>query len=456
MSFNPFGKKLSEVIVSDLAVLKDVSEGWSVEYKRQGIKIKDIAKQISAFANQHGGYLFFGIEESQDSNKKAEAFPGIDISDAEKLSTSIREATTTHVSPEVYYDEKILIGPCDDIGLVKGKAIIVIDIPVSFNPPHIHSSGKIYMRHADQSTPKALTDRYEYDRLVDRQRDSRDQISEFFNNIPELPIQQKNAPFVYVFLTPNPYVPLSDKDLSFEQFCSCVKEFPEGFGDTVPMQMVHPVKGGFYAKQTEGNDPAHSTSAIRYWHDRTVRFDIPIRYGTLKDLFDPSNGNKYRHTAPFVEEYYNQGFNDIIICDYSHVTLMMMSMCNMYLHMVEALGDKAPFLCTFTIKNVFNTVPYLDTEKYAEHCSAYGIPVTNDNIIKHKEKPYFDNMLKIDNWHSYGDKIDPLCRHYPMAEIIGLFIRQHLGLLIDVHDHDIMKDGCFHMSSNYKEPTDPA
>lgn len=451
MSFNPFGKELSEITTSDLAVLKEVSEGWYIEYKRQGIQLKDIAKQISSFANQFGGYLFFGIEESQDSNKRAEFFPGIEIRDAEKLSIRIREATATHVSPDVYYEEKILIGPCRKIDLNEGKAIIVIDIPASFDPPHIHSSGRIYMRHADQSKPKELVDRYEYDRLIDKQERTRKYVSKFFNDIPELPEQQAHSPFVYVYLTPNPYVPLSDKNLSFEQFCSCVKDFSEDFGDNVPMQMVHPVKGGFFAKQTEGNDPTLSWAAIRYWHNRTIRFDIPIRYGTLKDLFGPRNGNKYKHTAPFVEEYFNQGFKETTICDYSHVTLIMRSMCNMYLHMIDALDDKASFLSTFIIKNVFNTVPYLDTERYADHCSEYGIPVTNENIIKYMEKPYYDNMLKIKNWREL-DKIDPLFRHYPMAEIIGLFIKQYLGLFIDIKEHDMFEDNCPHMASNYKAP----
>jgi predicted HTH transcriptional regulator len=55
--FNPFVKKLEQLESSDLAILKEVAEGWYVEYKSILLDTRKIAKSIAAFANHYGGWL---------------------------------------------------------------------------------------------------------------------------------------------------------------------------------------------------------------------------------------------------------------------------------------------------------------------------------------------------------------------------------------------------------------
>lgn len=61
---NPFESHLSDILPSALQKLFAVSDGWYVEYKSQAIAMKAIAKSLSAFANQYGGWLVFSMTRS--------------------------------------------------------------------------------------------------------------------------------------------------------------------------------------------------------------------------------------------------------------------------------------------------------------------------------------------------------------------------------------------------------
>lgn len=76
-SYSPFDKSLWELEASDLASLKSATEGWYVEYKREASKADTMAKSVSAFANTHGGWLFYGVTEKSKDEAVAGEFPGI-------------------------------------------------------------------------------------------------------------------------------------------------------------------------------------------------------------------------------------------------------------------------------------------------------------------------------------------------------------------------------------------
>ena len=50
----------------------------------------NLAKHLTAFANQMGGWLFFGVKENIE-NMTAESFPGIDENDVSNLLTDRRK-----------------------------------------------------------------------------------------------------------------------------------------------------------------------------------------------------------------------------------------------------------------------------------------------------------------------------------------------------------------------------
>ncbi|NLH47376.1 MAG: ATP-binding protein [Myxococcales bacterium] len=119
MNFYPFKKPFSKVLPSDLSALKEVREGWYVEYKQEMISPKKIAKSICSFANQFGGLLFFGIAESM--NQSAGEFIGIPNAEVNNACNAIRDAATKLIQPSVVFEINQLQGPCCEIGLVDDR-----------------------------------------------------------------------------------------------------------------------------------------------------------------------------------------------------------------------------------------------------------------------------------------------------------------------------------------------
>ena len=126
--FTPFDKPLSEVQPSDLQMFRSVSEGWYVEYKSQPISVKALAKSLSAFANQYGGWLVLGIKEDSET-LSASTFPGLAEAEITKVLESIRNASKDALYPEVFYETRVFEGPIDEIELAQGRSILIVRVP---------------------------------------------------------------------------------------------------------------------------------------------------------------------------------------------------------------------------------------------------------------------------------------------------------------------------------------
>ena len=158
MLYRPFADDLDEVAPEDLVRLMDVHEGWYVEYKRELVGNRDLAKSLSSFANQYGGWLFLGIQEDAASNVAA-GFPGIPDSEVQNALDSIRNSAKDLLNPPVFYNVRKFEGPIESITLPDGRTIIVVQVPEGPNSPYIHNDGRIYRRVGDSSQPTPVTDR---------------------------------------------------------------------------------------------------------------------------------------------------------------------------------------------------------------------------------------------------------------------------------------------------------
>ena len=164
MQFTPFHKDLGCVQPEDLALLKHVSEGWYIEYKSKIINQPDLAKALSSFANQHGGWLLLGVTEDKNTHF-AGSFPGIPNERVQSGLESLRNAAKDTVRPSVFYETQVFKGPVDSIELAEGSSLIVVRVPEGPNTPYVHNNGRIYRRIADSSDPKPETDRATLDLL---------------------------------------------------------------------------------------------------------------------------------------------------------------------------------------------------------------------------------------------------------------------------------------------------
>ena len=164
MPYTPFDKNLADISPDDLATLTNVYEGWYVEYKSRLINNRALAKSLSSFANQYGGWLFLGIVEDGGSHA-AKSFPGIPNCQVPSGLESLKNASKDLLRPFVFYETRVFSGPIESVGLQQGRSIIVVRIPEGPNTPYVHNDGRVYRRIADSSDPRPETDRATLDLL---------------------------------------------------------------------------------------------------------------------------------------------------------------------------------------------------------------------------------------------------------------------------------------------------
>ena len=192
--YSPFDKAIHDLQPPDLTILRDVHEGWYVEYKRQMINARALAKSLSAFANTDGGWLFIGVQEQSRDNTVAGEFPGILEEDVDDALQSLRHSAADHLNPTPFFETTVLRGPCAENGLVEGRAIIAVEIPQSDTAPHVHKDGCIYTRVADGSEPKPETDRFLLDKLWRRADLLREKTRKWIEHDPEFSQEERKIP----------------------------------------------------------------------------------------------------------------------------------------------------------------------------------------------------------------------------------------------------------------------
>ncbi|MGR8980047.1 MAG: AlbA family DNA-binding domain-containing protein [Gammaproteobacteria bacterium] len=392
-AYYPFKSPLEEIGGSDLILLKDIAEGWYVDYKTRGLKIVDYAKHLAAFANQYVGWLIIGVSEFDDGSRTAGKFPGIDNADIEKISRDLREAAAAHVNPEVLYEEKVLEGPIEEVGLVNGKSIIIVGIPRSLNTPHIHSSGRIYRRLADQSKPKEETDRFILDELWTRGDEHQKKITKSLTQTPRLPESQAKSPWAHIFFKPSESQLQPNINLKFDEFVEIVTNFNgRTVGVQAPMQAVNTTSKGYVARQIEGNNPSLASLSINWCHDGSVRFDIPFNQYGISSFMRTHEKNQY--AREYCKLAQSSGYHhEMKIVDYSLFTQTIASLCNFYLHMLDITKDERDIYSCFTFRNMFHTSPYIDSTAFIERIKKLSLPLTVDQDIVFPQEPTEDNMF---------------------------------------------------------------
>ena len=136
-TYSPFDNSFKNLTCADLLKLKQTHEGWYVEYKSEMVNSSAIAKGVSAFANKNGGWLFFGVKEESASNNVAGEFPGLDITEKDKIRQKIRSSCNANLEPTPYYNIMFIDGPCKELNLPENKTIAVLQIPKSLSLIHI-------------------------------------------------------------------------------------------------------------------------------------------------------------------------------------------------------------------------------------------------------------------------------------------------------------------------------
>jgi Putative DNA-binding domain len=374
--YSPFTRPLQELTGDDLAVLRDVSEGWFVDYKSQALSSRDFAKHISAFGNQFGGWLFVGVGEGPNKSTKAETFPGIPTPDVGKVLGQIREAISAHISPPIYFEQKVIDGPAPALGLAAERSIIVVGIPEGPNPPYVHSSGRIYRRIADSSDPKPESDRAVLDSMWRKSEEGRRALEDFILK-PTTRGSEVRSSICYVYLFADLTFSGADYALTYSEFREAMlTEKPES-GPSLPLDSIYPTPDGFIARQVGTNNPLADLVALRWWRNGNVRLAIPL------NRLQPS----------FIEPEDDERLGELIkamgkarklypwILDLDQWLLLVTTLTSRFIYLREKLQMTGAIFGKMLFTSMGGSTPFVGMPSYLETVSAFGIPVVQDSII---------------------------------------------------------------------------
>ena len=136
-------KSLDEVAYADLAQLKDLEEGFALEFKRtwnENVRAK-IPKIIASFANSHGGWLVIGIA---DDNKTVCPVP----KQSADFSQIFGELCRHHVSPTPRFDTRFIADPANP-----KQGAVVVQVHEGDFPPYV-ADGIVEIREGSTSGPR--------------------------------------------------------------------------------------------------------------------------------------------------------------------------------------------------------------------------------------------------------------------------------------------------------------
>ena len=385
MLYRPFADNLQEVPPEDLIRLKDVHEGWYAEYKGELIATRELAKSLSSFANQYGGWLFLGVKEDSEENV-ASSFPGIPKSQVQNVLDSIRNSAKDLLNPSVFYNVREFEGPIDAIGLPVGRSIIVVQIPEGPNSPYIHNDGRIYRRVGDSSQPTPVTDRLTFDLLTQRGEEARSRLKERVLWTPVTSKGEENQPFIHVSVMSDPY------EIMGHWYSGRIAEFANSMrGYTVPFDNIFSTNDGYIARQVSTND---AYRRVFIWHfsrhcHSFVTFPIQMRPTVLEDPI----WYEYENGRAFISKVFDAGLTSARILDLNILMDFLLGVVRRHRIVVGDAGVKGPFYLKANIENVWRTVPFVDHTKFLQHISNFGLPLNQESDMTVPIGPALDTFI---------------------------------------------------------------
>lgn len=124
----------------------DYKEGLSGDSSREAYK--EFLKDITAFANAHGGLLFIGTREPSDDYSAENQIVG--ITEGELIAQNLERVAANSIDPRI---PGLIINP---IPVGNDRHVIVVCIPPSLIRPHMvnyRSHRTFYIRHSESSVP---------------------------------------------------------------------------------------------------------------------------------------------------------------------------------------------------------------------------------------------------------------------------------------------------------------
>lgn len=366
--YSPFAKNFSLISADDLHVLREVSEGWFVEYKETLLSPPQLAKSVSSFANHEGGWLFLGIQESSDGKRTAGAYPGIETTSCGRAIDSIRDAIKSHLSPTPYFESRVISGPSADGSLPPDRAVIAVRIPVGHNPPYIHSSGRIYRRVADSAEPSAERDRAVIDLLVRRSEQSKQRLKTFLTAAHHVSEAERESSFVQLFFMQDR---LGERDEALELSFSDFAELAASTSSSpiaLRFDNVFTMSDGFVGRHL-GTNAAHLRLATwEFYRTGSSVFTFPITHG------DPTGNARFKYAHAFKETFHRRNLTAVL--DANQLLILLAAAFGRHVAILNKTQTPGPVFGKARLLNIWRKTPFFDSAAFVQHVKKYGPAVS--------------------------------------------------------------------------------
>jgi hypothetical protein len=378
--FSPFDTSLESLAAPDLERLRDVAEGWYVEYKSELSKAVDIAKSISALANTHGGWVFYGVMEKSKEESVAGSFPGIVATDADGSLQRIRQAVAQHMNPAAHFDARAVAGNGGSVGM--DRVVICVRVPQSLAAPHVHSSGRIYRRVADGSEPAPENDRHLLEQLFRRADDLKKDFADWVGRDPEFSEGERKAPYLRLMLIADPW----GDDLPWlETSVAKLKPMfaePIGLVGSAPFDTIYTSSRGFVARQARNNDPHNLGLTWRLRESLVSDIYLPLNLHAAESpglLLDVLRG--YEQAERFIRLLQARSYSSPRVVDLNFVFGLLVGVVEIQRRLLAAAEWTKPYFVKARLLNVWRTVPFMDVDAILEGFEADGLPVCLDDVV---------------------------------------------------------------------------
>ena len=327
MRYTPFDVGLSEVSGSHIVNLRDVAEGWFVEYKSEVPNPRELAKSLASFANRGGGWLFLGVQEDSSDNT-AESFPGIEDGQVTGALEQIRNAAKDLIQPTVQYSHRTISGPVPDIALPSGRSLVIVEVPEGVPTPYVHNNGRIYSRTGDSSSPVAANNTAALDQLLRKAEEKKSLLDDFVYRSPVVSKSEDETIFLHLAICSDPFRVLGHSySGSFMDFSEAMRK------PALPFDNIYSSQEGFVARQSKSAGMERTRRQFTWEFSRTCNSFVTLPMTSLEvpdpDLVDSirdfGKWARFEHGLQFVSRLSDEGFRWSRVLDMSILVVMI---CN--------------------------------------------------------------------------------------------------------------------------------
>ena len=436
MSFNPFDKPIGgQLTVADLRKLiqRQVAEGYYVEYDRDLQSEEKISQSVASFANTYGGWYIIGIESEQHT---AKAINGISLETYPDPLAIIHNGVKYLLDPVPIYFPQI-------IAISDNQAVIVIYVPDGQETPYISKDGRIYRRNYENSDPVPEINRYTIDRLVDQGRSIGKQFAEFCGDENN---QQPNAGdqgWLKLFLSPYPSGSVfKDNMLTKESIDKLLqlsqRQIEVPFGDSMiqingnlPFNFGRPTHQSIILREVDPVNLDVNSMTAEFFTNGQAKLFVPLNYlpslhnwefeqlgseavkTTLQQMIAAE-----RNTKPVYMRFFDIG-------------QLWLTLACLLCYYREWLGENellAELQFAVTIKEVWRSVPFFDSDEWAKYVNEYGLPVMGEQTIKIPREIERGGGMRIN-----------LSNEWPLWLEVCYFLSLAFGLPPELYSNSLLK-----------------